>query len=92
MSESLEQQFIFGQEAEKVLNNSAFNYAVTSIKGQILHGLESVAIIGETADKRDEYIRSLQNINKIIDELQTIMENGEYAGTLLEREQKIKNR
>jgi hypothetical protein len=90
--ESLEEQFIFGAEAEKVLNNKAFEFAITAIKGQILNDLQTIAILDETKDKRDEYIRTLQNVNKIIDELTSIMENGKYAGTLLERETKINRR
>jgi len=79
---------MFGAEAEKVLNNDAYVFATTSIKGRIIAELATIPILGDN-NKSLELVRSLQSITKIQDELEEIMQEGKVAErSLLDR---IKN-
>ena len=84
-NEQLEASHIFGQEAEKVINNSAYGFAMTAIKGQILDGLANVQLMGDN-DKAMELVRSLQSVNMIQEQLEQIMQEGTFAkDNLLDR-------
>ena len=76
--ESLETACIFGQEAGKVLENKAYQFATTAIKGQIFDKLANVDIIDST-EQVLELVRSLQSVNMIQDQLEQIMQEGTFA-------------
>jgi len=85
---SLEAAHIFGAEAEKVINNKAYQYAVTSISGKIVAELVNTPLMGDN-EAAVELVRSLQSVNKIQEALEQIMTEGTFAeNNLLDR---IKN-
>jgi ethanolamine utilization cobalamin adenosyltransferase len=85
---SLEAAHIFGAEAEKVINNRAYLFATTSIKGKIFDELANAPIMGDN-ESILELVRSLQSVNKIQEVLEQIMKEGTFAEeNLLDR---IKN-
>lgn len=81
--ESLEKAFIFGQEAEKVVNNKAYQFAVTAVKGEILQELESIEVLGNN-EAILELVRSLQSFNKMNDVLEQVMREGDFAKAQLD--------
>ena len=84
-SEKLEAAHIFGQEAVKVLENRAYGFAMTAIKGQIFDALANVQLMGDN-DKAIELVRSLQSVNMIQEQLEQIMQEGTFAkDNLLDR-------
>lgn len=86
--ENLEAAHIFGAEAEKVINNKAYQYAVTSISGEIVAELVNTPLMGDN-EAAVELVRSLQSVNKIQEVLEKIMIDGTFAeDNLLDR---IKN-
>lgn len=92
--ENLEAAFIFGQEAEKVLSNSAYQFAITSMKGQILDKLANVSILSDNGDNKAvvELARELQAINKIESQLEKIMREGAFAEANLNAKSKTQHR
>lgn len=87
----LEEAFIFGQEAEKVVKNPAYAFATTAIKGQIVEKLANVQILGNNEEVL-ELVRSLQNMNALQDQLEQIMQTGEFAETQIRDEKENPNR
>ena len=85
---SLEAAHIFGGEAEKVINNKAYQFATTSIKGMIFDQLANAPIMGDNEEVL-ELVRSLQSVSKIQEALEKVMQEGTFAeDNLLDR---IKN-
>jgi len=85
---TLEAAHIFGAEAKKVIENKAYEFAVTSIKGRIFDELANTPIIGDN-EAIVELVRSLQSVNKIQEVLEQVMQEGTFAeDNLLDR---IKN-
>lgn len=82
---TLEEQVIYGQEAERLLTNSAYLYAITSMKGEALSRLQSVSMVDSWRDERDELIRKLQVVSEFESEIESIIENGKYAKNIIER-------
>lgn len=82
---SLEQEFIFGQEAEKVIQNKAYQFALTAIRGELFSKLESVKVLASNQDEVNGLVMSLQSINAFQEELESMMTNGEFARKELER-------
>lgn len=76
--ENLEAACIFGNEAGKVLDNKAYQFATTAIKGQIFDKLANVDILDGT-EQVLELVRSLQSVNMIQDQLEQIMQEGTFA-------------
>ncbi len=74
----LEQAFIFGQEAEKVTKNKAYQFAMTSISGEIFSRLETVDISSDNGAVL-ELVRELQVTAKFKEKLEMIMSEGKFA-------------
>ncbi len=70
--------FIFGQKAEEVLNNEAYNFAITAMKGDIIAKLAINPILSDNSEIV-ELVRKLQSINELEDQLTQIMRDGEFA-------------
>jgi len=69
---------IFGQKAEEVLNNEAYNFAITAMKGDIIAKLAINPILSDNSEIV-ELVRKLQSINELEDQLAQIMRDGEFA-------------
>ena len=82
---SLEQEFIFGQEAEKVIQNKAQQFALTAIRGEIFSKLESVNVLSRNQDEVNSLVMSLQSINAFQEELESMMKDGEFSRKEIER-------
>jgi len=74
--------FIFGQKAEEVLNNEAYNFAITAMKGDIVAKLAINPIMGDN-DTTIELVRKLQCITELEGQLEQIMQDGKFAETNL---------
>jgi len=85
---TLEDQVILGGEAEKILKNPAFMYALTVMTGKALHDLQSVSMLDTDKVYRDELIRKLQLVSEFEGEVQNIMEDGQFAQNVLNSNQK----
>ena len=70
--------FIFGQEAEAVLNNKAYNFAITAMKGDIVAKLAINPIMGDN-DSTIELVRRLQCVTDLEARLEQIMRDGKFA-------------
>lgn len=70
--------FIFGQKAEAVLNNEAFTFAITAMKGEIVAKLTTDSITGDNTGMI-ELVRKLQCITELEDELKSIMQAGQFS-------------
>lgn len=70
--------FIFGQKAEAVLNNEAYNFAITAMKGDIVAKLAINPIMGDN-DSTIELVRRLQCITDLEAKLEQIMRDGKFA-------------
>lgn len=70
--------FIFGQKAAKVLNNEAYNFAITAMKGDIVAKLAINPIMGDN-DTTIELVRKLQCITELEGQLEQIMQDGKFA-------------
>lgn len=71
--------FIFGQKAVEVLNNEAYNFAITAMKGDIIAKLAISPLMGDN-EPSIELIRRLQCIAELEDKLKEIMTDGNVAG------------
>lgn len=69
---------LFGQKAQEVLNNEAYNFAITAIKGDIIAKLAINPIMGDN-DSTIELVRKLQCITELEDKLSQIMQEGTFA-------------
>ena len=76
--ENLEAACIFGNEAGKVLENKAYQFATTAIKGQIFDKLTNVDIL-DGNEQVLELVRSLQSVHMIQEQLEQIMQEGTFA-------------
>ena len=85
---ALEEDIVLGAEAEKVLNNQAYVYAITAMKGKALADIQSVSMLDTDKVYRDELIRKLQVISEFEGELQDIMNDGQFAQNVLNSQQK----
>lgn len=85
---TLEDQVILGGEAEKVIKNPAYTYALTVMKGKALADLQSVSMLDTDKIFRDELIRKLQVVSEFEGEVQNIMEDGQFAHNVLNSNQK----
>lgn len=74
--------FIFGQKATEVLNNEAYNFAITAMKGDIVAKLAINPIMGDN-DTTIELVRKLQCITELEGRLEQIMQDGKFAETNL---------
>lgn len=70
--------FIFGQKAVEVMNNEAYIFAITAIKGDIVAKLAINPLLGDN-DTTIELVRKLQCITELEDKLAEIMADGEFA-------------
>ena len=70
--------FIFGQKAVEVLNNEAYNFAITAMKGDIVAKLAINPILGDN-DTTIELVRKLQCITELEGQLEQIMQDGSVA-------------
>jgi len=70
--------FIFGQEAEKVVNNKAYVFAITAMKGDIIAKLAINPLMGDN-EASIELIRRLQCITKLESKLEEIMKAGKFS-------------
>jgi hypothetical protein len=84
--ESLKVEFAFGQKAQEVLDNQAYRYALTAMRGEIFEKLETSDISGDNGEILEQ-VRTLQNLSKMQDKLETIMVNGSFAEKNLEAEE-----
>lgn len=84
--ERLQEAYLFGQEAEKVIKNEAYQFAITAIKGGIIDELANTPILGDN-EQIVELVRSFQSVNKIEAQLEQIMQDGTFAkDNLLDQE------
>jgi len=83
----LEEQIVLGVEAEKVRSNQAYIHAILTLKGSALDKIQSVSMIDSDRDERDELIRKLQVVNEFEAELESLMENGQFAQNMLNSSQ-----
>lgn len=74
--------FIFGQKAAEVLNNEAYNFAITAMKGDIVAKLAINPILGDN-DTTIELVRKLQCITELEGQIEQIMQDGKFAETNL---------
>lgn len=70
--------FIFGQKAVEVLNNEAYVFAITAMKGDIVAKLAINPILGDN-DTTIELVRKLQCITELEGQLEQIMQDGKFA-------------
>tara|TARA_R110000851_G_scaffold168914_1_gene315029 strand:+ start:864 stop:1157 length:294 start_codon:yes stop_codon:yes gene_type:complete len=75
---NLNNDYLFGLEAEKVLENKAYQFALTSLKGDIFGKLVNTPIMGDN-EEIVELVRSLQSIEAIHGQLENIMRNGTFS-------------
>tara|TARA_R110000751_G_scaffold177280_1_gene283577 strand:+ start:1084 stop:1380 length:297 start_codon:yes stop_codon:yes gene_type:complete len=69
---------LFGQKASEVLNNEAYNFAITAMKGDIIAKLAINPLMGDN-EASIELIRRLQCITGLEDKLNEIMREGKFA-------------
>ncbi len=91
MKSELEQAFIFGQEAEKVVKNPAYVFASTAIRGEIVNKLANVQILGNN-EEVIELVRTLQNMDALQSQLESIMAEGTFAEENLRDQNENPNR
>ena len=74
-----------GVEAEALLNSEVFKVAKAASSGEILQNIYSIDI---ASDKEGalELIRSLQSMNRFIEQLEDIIGDGKFYQTQLEQE------
>ena len=85
--EKLESEYIFGKEAEKVITNKAYQFATTSVKGQIIDKLANAEFMGDNGDIL-ELVRKLQSMNALESELELIMQSGVFSeNTMIDKQQ-----
>ena len=75
---NLTNDYLFGLEAEKVVENKAYQFALTSLKGDIFGKLVNTPIMGDNGDIV-ELVRSLQSIEAIHGQLEHIMREGTFS-------------
>lgn len=92
--EKLKNAFIFGEEAKKVVNNKAYQFAMTAIKGHIFDKLANTKILSDNGDNKYviELARELQSINALETKLEKIMSDGHFAEKHIADKQKTQNR
>ena len=73
-----------GAEAESILKSEAFNIAKVAASGDILQGIYSVNV-STNKEEALELIRSLQSMNKFIEQLEDIISDGSFYQTQLEQ-------
>ena len=84
-------EFTFSQEAQSVVDNPAYQFAMTAMKGDIFAKLESTDL---SVDNNIilEQVRSLQSIAKLETQLEKIMRDGNFAKAHLEEDAKNQKR
>ncbi len=73
-----EAAIVFGAQAEAVLNNGAYQYAITAMKGDIFEKLVSTPLIDDNQDII-ELVRTLQCVSRVQDKLEQIMRDGTFS-------------
>lgn len=81
----------FSQEAQSVVDNRAYKFAMTAMRGKIFAKLEKTELAGDN-EHILEQVRSLQSIAKMQDQLEQIMRDGNFAQVHLERDAKNQKR
>jgi len=70
--------YLFGQKAAEVLNNEAYNFAITAMKGDIVAKLAISPLLGDN-EVSIELVRRLQCITELEDKLKEVMTEGSVA-------------
>tara|TARA_R110000824_G_scaffold76487_4_gene193728 strand:+ start:171 stop:470 length:300 start_codon:yes stop_codon:yes gene_type:complete len=83
----LKSQTTFGQEAQSVVDNRAYQFAMTAMRGEIFAKLENSDLSGDN-DIILEQVRSLQSIAKMQTQLEKIIKDGSFALAHLEQDAK----
>ena len=78
VAENDQAALLFGQKAQEVLNNEAYNFAITAMKGDIIAKLAISPLMGDN-EPSIELIRRLQCITELEDKLSQIMQEGKFA-------------
>ena len=81
----------FSQEAQSVVDNPAYQFAMTAMKGDIFAKLETTDLSGDN-DIILEQVRSLQSMAKMQAQLEKIMRDGDFARAQLEEDAKNQKR
>lgn len=84
--EQLKKEVEFSQEARKVLNNKAYQEAITLRKAQIFETFCNTAKNQE--DVREEAWRTMKNINALEDYFKVLLDTGKMAQTTLDSQKK----
>ena len=78
VAENDQAALLFGQKAKEVLNNEAYNFAITAMKGDVIAKLAISPLMGDN-EASIELIRRLQCITELEDKLTEIMEGGLFV-------------
>lgn len=84
-------EYTFSQEAQSVVDNPAYQFAMTAMRGKIFAKLETTDLSGDN-EHILEQVRSLQSIAKMQGQLEQIMSDGDFAQAHLEQDAKNKQR
>ena len=93
VAENDQAALLFGQKAKEVLNNEAYNFAITAMKGDIIAKLAISPLMGDNSDIL-EMVRKLQCVTGLEDELGQIMKDGKFIEDSLIKQanNKIRNK
>jgi hypothetical protein len=78
VAENDQAAYIFGQEAEVVLKNKAYTFAITAMKGDIVAKLAIDPLLGDN-ESTIELVRKLQCITELENQLEKVMRLGKFA-------------
>ena len=67
-----------GIEADTILNSEVFDIAKVACSGEILSQLYNVDVSGDS-EKALELVRSLQNMNRLIQQFEAMVEDGNFC-------------
>jgi hypothetical protein len=91
VAENDQAAYIFGQEAEVVLKNKAYTFAITAMKGDIVAKLAINPLLGDN-EATIELVRKLQCITEFEDQLEKVMKHGKFAENEITKRNQNKQR